>query len=374
MTHRLTIFPAFLRRLAAPLLSALVMASAISGSQAQLVNTGQANGTPASGSLTPPSSTVSIPIASAASAITVIKTVTANDENGDGHSQIGETLTYTFAVSNSGNVTLNNITLSDPTATVSGGPLAILAPGSTDSSTFSAAYTLSPADISAGSHSNQATGTATSAVPGSPLNGVTDLSDSVNPADGPGPNDPTVITFTDAPLMAVDDTGSANGLSGGIVPALNVLSNDTLNGVAVVPANVTVTPVTTGPLTVNADGSVNVAANTVAGPYTVTYTVCELLNPANCDTADVVITVAVPAIVAVDDTGATNDPISNTIPLLNVLANDTLNGVAAVPAEVTIIPVTTGPLTVNADGSVSIVPDTVAGVYTVTYTDRKSVV
>ena len=564
MTHRLTIFPAFLRRLAAPLLSALVMASAISGSQAQLVNTGQANGTPASGSLTPPSSTVSIPIASAASAITVIKTVTANDENGDGHSQIGETLTYTFTVSNSGNVTLNNITLSDPTATVSGGPLAILAPGSTDSSTFSAAYTLSPADISAGSHSNQATGTATSAVPGSPLNGVTDLSDSVNPADGPGPNDPTVITFTDAPLMAVDDTGSANGLSGGIVPALNVLgndtlngvavvpadvtitpvttgpltvnadgtvnvapntpagpytvsytlcevlnpancdtadvvvtvyspsvvanddsataingltgapsalsafandtlngvavvaaditativtpsaspnvtmnlstgvvsvapdtaagvytityricenlnpancdtatasltvvaaaliaandtgaangltggvvpalnvrSNDTLNGVAVVPANVTVTPVTTGPLTVNADGSVNVAANTVAGPYTVTYTVCELLNPANCDTADVVITVAVPAIVAVDDTGATNDPISNTIPLLNVLANDTLNGVAAVPAEVTIIPVTTGPLTVNADGSVSIVPDTVAGVYTVTYT------
>ena len=78
---------------------------------------------------------------------------------------------------------------------------------------------------------------------------------------------------------------------GGVVPGLNVLTNDTLNGVAIVPADVTITPVTTGPLTVNADGTVTVAPGTPAGPYTVTYTVCEILNPANCDVADVTVTV-----------------------------------------------------------------------------------
>ena len=93
-----------------------------------------------------------------------------------------------------------------------------------------------------------------------------------------------------APIVAADDTGTSTPL-GGIVPGLNVLTNDTLNGVAIVPADVTITPVTTGPLTVNADGTVTVAPGTPAGPYTVSYTVCEVLNPANCDTADVIINV-----------------------------------------------------------------------------------
>ncbi len=373
MTNRLTIVSAFMRRLAAPLLSAMVMASAITGSQAQLVNTGQVNGTPVAGSipLPLPTSTVSIPVAAATPAITVVKTVTANDENGDGHGQVGETLTYTFNVTNSGNVTLNNISLSDPSATMSGGPLATLAPGATDSSTFSATYTLAPADISSGSHSNQATATATSAVVGSPPGGVTDLSDSSNPLDGPGPNDPTVISITPAPIVAVDDTGSANGSIGIMVPALNVLTNDTLNGVAVVPADVTITPVTTGPLTVNADGTVNVAPNTPAGPYTITYTVCETLNPANCDTADVVVSVYAPTIVADNDSASGINGLIGAPFVLNAFANDTLNGVAVVPADltVTIVTAATNPnVTMNlATGSVSVAPDTAAGVYTITY-------
>ena len=56
-----------------------------------------------------------------------------------------------------------------------------------------------------------------------------------------------------------------------MVPGLNVLTNDTLNGVALFPPMSTITPVTTGPLTVNADGTVTVAPGTPAGPYTVTY-------------------------------------------------------------------------------------------------------
>ena len=176
-----------------------------------------------------------------------------------------------------------------------------------------------------------------------------------------------VITVTAAPIVAVDDTGTSNGLTGGAVAGLNVLDNDTLNGVAIVPADVTITPVTTGPLTVNSDGTVTVAPNTAAGSYTVSYTVCENLNPTNCDVADVVITVTAAPIVANDDAGS-SDPLGGVIAGLNVLTNDTLNGAAIVPADVTITPVTTGPLTVNADGTVTVAPGTPAGPYTVSYT------
>jgi uncharacterized repeat protein (TIGR01451 family) len=147
-----------------------------------------------------------------------------------------------------------------------------------------------------------------------------------------------------------------------------VFGNDTLNGAAVVPADVTLAPVTNGPLTVNADGSVDVAAGTPAGTYTIDYTICEVLNPANCDTATVTVVVAVPVIDAVDDAGGPVNGLTGATAVLSVFGNDTLNGAAVVPADVTLAPVTNGPLTVNADGTVDVAPNTPAGVYTVDYT------
>ena len=52
-----------------------------------------------------------------------------------------------------------------------------------------------------------------------------------------------------------------------------VITNDTLNGLAVTTTNTNVTPITTGPLSVDADGVITLAANTPAGTYTVTYTI-----------------------------------------------------------------------------------------------------
>ena len=338
---------------------------------AQLVNTGQVSGIPASGSLPLPlsQSTVTIPVVSAVETIELIKSVSLNDTNGDGHAQMGESLTYGFLIKNTGNVTLKNISVTDPMVTLSGGPIPSLAPGAADTSTFTAVHTLDAGDIASGSLSNQAAVKATSAKAGALPDAVTDMSDSANPADGPGLNDPTVLTFTDAPIIAGDDGGTlSNGSAGGVVAGLNVLANDTLNGAAAVAADVAIAPVSAGPLTANADGTVTVAPGTAAGTYLVAYQVCEVLNPLNCDDGSVSVTVDPAVLVATDDAVINVDGVAGgVISGLNVLGNDTMNGTALVPTAVSLAPVGNGPLTVNADGTVTVVPGTPGGSYLVTY-------
>jgi LPXTG-site transpeptidase (sortase) family protein len=73
----------------------------------------------------------------------------------------GDTITYAFTVTNTGNVTLNNVKLTDPTATISGGSIATLAPGVTDTTTFTGTYTLTQSDVDAGTFTNTATVTGT---------------------------------------------------------------------------------------------------------------------------------------------------------------------------------------------------------------------
>src|SRR4029434_9890350 len=86
---------------------------------------------------------------------------TFNDTNGDGNADVGETITYTFTVTNTGNVTLFGVTVTDPIITVSGGPLSSLAPGDFDSTTFTGTYVVTQADIGAGHRFNLATTTGT---------------------------------------------------------------------------------------------------------------------------------------------------------------------------------------------------------------------
>jgi hypothetical protein len=64
---------------------------------------------------------------------------------------------FTFTVENTGNVTLYNVTLEDPTATVVGDPIAELAPGATDNTTFTASYVVTQADLDLGYFTNTAT-------------------------------------------------------------------------------------------------------------------------------------------------------------------------------------------------------------------------
>jgi uncharacterized repeat protein (TIGR01451 family)/LPXTG-motif cell wall-anchored protein len=95
--------------------------------------------------------------------IDLIKTGTFQDESGDGFAQPGETVNYTFTVENTGNVTLTDVTLADTVGgvTISGGPIATMAPGAVDTTTFTGSYVVTQGDIDAGTFDNIATVTGT---------------------------------------------------------------------------------------------------------------------------------------------------------------------------------------------------------------------
>ena len=98
----------------------------------------------------------------AAASIDLVKTGTLNMAvvPPNGTPNAGDIITYTFTVTNTGNVTLSNVTVTDPKVTVSGGPIT-LAPGASNNSTFTAVYTLLQSDIDAGIFTNIATATGT---------------------------------------------------------------------------------------------------------------------------------------------------------------------------------------------------------------------
>ncbi len=171
-------------------------------------------------------------------------------------------------------------------------------------------------------------------------------------------------------IDALDDQYAMGGTDGGTVADSNVLSNDTLNGESVTLEEVLLTSTDTNELTINVDGSVSVAPDTPAGIYTIDYTICEIANVDNCDTATVTVEVTadmVNVIDAVEDSYST-DGNSGEIADSNVLSNDTLNGESVTLENVLLTSTATNELTINEDGSVSIMPGTTEGTYTIDYT------
>ncbi|NJM82341.1 MAG: hypothetical protein HC844_07470 [Tabrizicola sp.] len=183
------------------------------------------------------------------------------------------------------------------------------------------------------------------------------------------------VIVDEAPIDAVDDAPAAvSGVDGATIPT--VLGNDTLNGLPVDPADITLTPGTaptpaSGSINMNPDGTITVAPGTTAGTYTYEYEICEILNPANCDTATATVIVDEAPIDAVDDTPAAVSGVDGaTIP--TVLGNDTLNGLPVDPADITLTPGTaptpaSGSITMNPDGTITVAPGTTAGTYTYEY-------
>ncbi|MFW0739989.1 gliding motility-associated C-terminal domain-containing protein, partial [Flavobacterium sp. T12S277] len=177
------------------------------------------------------------------------------------------------------------------------------------------------------------------------------------------------VTVTAGAIVATDDTGSPVNSSTGGTSLTNVLTNDILNGSAVVPSDVNTTFVSaTNPGITLSGTDVLVAPNTPAGTYTLTYRICEKLNPTNCDQATVSVTVVAGVIVATDDAGISVNGSEGGTSLTNVLTNDTLNGSAVVPSEVntTFVSATNPGITLSGT-NVLVAPGTPAGSYALTY-------
>lgn len=111
----------------------------------------------------PSSATVT---ATPAPALTLTKSVASiQDTNNDGLNDAGDKITYSFVVTNSGNTTLSNVTLTDPL--LSGGnvtiscPSSTLAPGASMTCTVSGPYSITSTQQTGGSVTNTATVTGT---------------------------------------------------------------------------------------------------------------------------------------------------------------------------------------------------------------------
>ncbi|WP_417248289.1 SdrD B-like domain-containing protein [Celeribacter sp.] len=126
-------------------------------------------------------------------------------------------ISYSFTVTNTGNVTLTNVTISDALEGIDldGDPILSLAPGESDSTTFKATYELTQADLDKGKVENSAIVTASDPDD----NDVTDVSDDpTDPADEDpnhdgNPDDPTVVPIGQAPSIQLVKTVDNSGLT-----------------------------------------------------------------------------------------------------------------------------------------------------------------
>ncbi|MCZ2099938.1 MAG: DUF11 domain-containing protein, partial [Chitinophagales bacterium] len=310
-------------------------------------NTATATGTPPSGTPVSDDDTEDVPLGQTAS-IDIVKAAASDNY------ELGDVVVYTFTVTNTGNVTLSNVSVSDPLSGLSAvtpASVATLAPGAV--ATFSASYIVTLEDVHNGKVDNTATATGT---PPSGSN-VTD-------------SDDETVTVLTSDIEAIDDTyGPYNSSVGGVTTS--VLENDYLNGVILNPEEVNLTPgIPSHPnLVMNPDGTITVPAGTPAGVYTYPYTICDKINPTNCDDAVATITVVAPEIEAVDDTygpyNSADGGVTN-----SVLENDKLNGNLVNPSDVNLTPgVPSHPnLVMNPDGTITVPSGTPAGVYTYPYT------
>ncbi|MEP3889063.1 MAG: hypothetical protein ABJN69_01275 [Hellea sp.] len=224
-----------------------------------ITNTASAAATPAGGTFVPPTDDETVTVDAPAPDMSLAKTASDTSDV-----QEGDVITYTYAVVNTGNVTLTNVTISDvhsgsgTLSAISPASIASLAVG--DSASFTATYTVTQADIDAGTNiTNTATGDAT-------------------PAGGtftPVTADETVTVDAPAPSLAMTKTPSqtSNAMVGDVITYTYSVTNDG----NVTMSNVSVSDAHSGTGTLSAITPAFVATLAVGDSvdFTATYTVTQ---------------------------------------------------------------------------------------------------
>lgn len=151
---------------------------------------------------------------------------------------------------------------------------------------------------------------------------------------------------------------------------LNVYDNDELNGFPLNPIDVTleiVNPFPISDVTLNLDGTVDVAPNTPPGEYKLVYKITT--GGGDSDEAEVTIEVIEYIPIAMDDAFEQDDSFGKEN-ILNVLDNDLLNGLPALIENVNLSTLSNdsdGKIILNADGSIDIVEGIPSGNYELVY-------
>ena len=247
-----------------------------------------------------------------APSLALVKAAALND-GGDGVADAGDTITYTYTVSNTGNVTVDDVVVTEQAASFTGtGTLPVPAfvsgggdlDGDADAAdlavgagtiVFSATYTLTQADIDAGSVDNQAQ--AAGADPAD--NPVTDLSD--ESGTGAADNDPTVVTFGLNPELALvkaavlNDGGDGTADAGDTITYTYTVSNTgnvTLDDVAVTEQAASFTGTGTLPAPTFVSGGADLdgdadAADLAVGTATIVFSATYALTQADIDAGSV---------------------------------------------------------------------------------------
>ena len=160
-----------------------------------------------------------------------------------------------------------------------------------------------------------------------------------------------------------------NGANGGTTSS--VLTGVRLNGNVVTNTNsvtISFSGLPTG-VTSNTNGQLVIPAGTPAGTHTITYKVCEKLNPTNCQTVTSTLVIGTGSLTVTSTTLTHPNGTQGGTTTGTVLTGVKINGNPVNTASVTITwnslpPNATG----NASGTVTIAPNTPAGTYTISYT------
>ncbi|KAB3542710.1 MAG: DUF11 domain-containing protein, partial [ANME-2 cluster archaeon] len=175
--------------------------------------------------------------------INLTKTMSANaDEDESGDVSLGDTLTYTFSVTNDGNVNLDPVNVTDPMPGLSALSCDATSLAPSASMTCTATYTVTQADVDAGSIHNMATATGTPPIG----DDVTDTDDEDVPVPSPSKTIEKIL------LSNADEDGSGD-----------VSAGDTL----------------TYQITVNNTGTANLTNVVVTDNLTGNSTTCPLVIP-----------------------------------------------------------------------------------------------
>jgi uncharacterized repeat protein (TIGR01451 family)/gliding motility-associated-like protein len=170
----------------------------------------------------------------------VIKTAAVIDNDSDGKNGIGDTITYTITIENTGNTNLSDLTLVDTLTDFNGDLLPLDAPpvfvnsnliGHSPTSlrtgekfTYTASFTINQQAVNAGGTSNTVRVVASS--PGK-TNDVFDISDDGLPtdadADGDPTNDPTTVITDPNPSLELIKTATVNDNGDGLTGAGDII-------------------------------------------------------------------------------------------------------------------------------------------------------